>query len=99
MSSPSATGHFDVAYVARLARLQLSAAERDRFQAQLDQILSHVDELKQVDVAGVEPTAHAIPVRNIFRADEPRSSLEHDAVIDNAPRQKAGQFFVPKIIE
>lgn len=89
----------DVAYVARLARLKLSDAERARFQAQLDNILSHVDELRQVDVSGVEPTAHAIPVRNIFRADVPVASLDHDAVIDNAPRQKAGQFFVPKIIE
>ena len=89
----------DVAYVARLARLKLSDAERVKFQAQLDNILSHVDELRQVDISGVEPTAHAIPVCNIFREDVPSASLDHDVVIDNAPRQKAGQFFVPKIIE
>jgi len=89
----------DVAYVAHLARLHLSAEERAKFQRQLDDILSHVNELKEVDVSGVEPTAHAIPVKNVFRPDEPRASLGHEAVIANAPREKAGQFFVPKIIE
>lgn len=89
----------DVAYVAQLARLHLSDTERAQFQRQLENILSHVNELKEVDVSGVEPTAHAIPVKNVFRADEPRASLDHDTVIANAPREKAGQFFVPKIIE
>lgn len=89
----------DVAYVAHLARLHLSEQERAKFQRQLDDILAHVNELKQVDVTGVEPTAHAIPVRNVFRADEPRPGLDHDAAMHNAPSEKAGQFFVPKIIE
>lgn len=89
----------DVAYVAHLARLHLTEAERATFQRQLDDILAHVNELKEVDVTGIEPTAHAIPVKNVFRADEPRHGLDHEPVIANAPREKAGQFFVPKIIE
>lgn len=99
MSATENADQVDVAYVAQLARLHLSDAERTQFQRQLENILSHVNELKEVDVSGVEPTAHAIPVKNVFRADEPRASLDHDAVIANAPREKAGQFFVPKIIE
>lgn len=89
----------DVAYVAHLARLHLSPEEQAMFQRQLDDILAHVNELREVDVSGVEPTAHAIPVKNVFRADEPRPGLDHEAIIANAPREKAGQFFVPKIIE
>ena len=63
---------FDVRYIAQLARLDLSAEEIAKFQNQLGQVLSHVEKLKQVDVTGVEPTAHANQVVNVFRADEPR---------------------------
>lgn len=99
MSESENTGHMDVAYVAHLARLHLSEDERVKFQRQLDDILAHVNELKEVDVTGIEPTAHAIPVKNVFRADEPRPSLDRDIALANAPQQKAEQFFVPKIIE
>ena len=63
---------FDVRYVAQLARLDLSEAEIAKFQSQLGQVLAHVEKLGQVDVSGVEPTAHANEVVNVFRADEPR---------------------------
>ena len=99
MSSQETSEKMDVAYVAHLARLHLSDTEREKFQRQLDTILSHVNELNEVDVSGVEPTAHAIPVKNVFRADVPRPSLGHDTAMQNAPSEKAGQFFVPKIIE
>ena len=99
MPATENTGQINVAYVAHLARLHLSDEERAKFQRQLDDILAHVNELKSVDVSGVEPTAHAIPVTNVFRADEPRPGIAHDAALNNAPNQKAGQFFVPKIIE
>jgi len=90
---------FDVAYVAHLARLQLAEDERARLQGQLEGILGYVEELKQVDVSGVEPMTHAIPVRNVFRADEVRPGLAHDVVMDNAPEARQGQFVVPVIIE
>lgn len=89
----------DVRYVAHLARLYLSDEEAVLFQGQLEQILEHVKQLNALEVEGVEPTAHAIPVHNIFRADEPRESLDHEKVMANAPHARNGQFVVPKIVE
>ncbi|OQA29531.1 MAG: Glutamyl-tRNA(Gln) amidotransferase subunit C [Verrucomicrobia bacterium ADurb.Bin345] len=89
----------DVRYVAHLARLHLGDGEATLFQGQLEQILEHVRKLNELDVEGVEPTAHAIPVHNVFRADEPKPSLDHDQVMANAPHAHNGQFVVPKIVE
>ena len=63
----------DVNEVANLARLALSADETARFQVQLDQILKHVEQLESVDVSGIEPTAHAIPVFDVMQSWRPRS--------------------------
>ena len=90
---------FDVGYVAHLARLHLGDDERARLQGQLEGILGYVEELKQVDVSGVEPMTHAIPVCNVFRADKVAACLDHDAVMGNAPEARQGQFVVPVIIE
>ncbi len=95
----NATQGMDVGYVAHLARLELTAEETALFQGQLDQILHYVEQLNALDVAGVEPTAHAIPVYNVFRPDEVGRSLDHDDVIANAPSAANGQFRVPKIID
>ena len=90
---------FDVRYIAQLARLDLSDAEIAKFQSQLGQILSHVEKLRQVDVSGVEPTAHANQVVNVFRADEPRDWFTPEVALANAPRSANGLFIVPKVIE
>jgi aspartyl-tRNA(Asn)/glutamyl-tRNA(Gln) amidotransferase subunit C len=90
---------FDVRYVARLARLDLSDEEIAKFQSQLGQVLSYVEQLKEVDVSGVEPTAHAQQVTNVFRSDEPRESLEQKEALTNAPRAANGLVVVPKVIE
>jgi aspartyl-tRNA(Asn)/glutamyl-tRNA(Gln) amidotransferase subunit C len=90
---------FDVKYVAHLARIDLSPDEAARLQGQLSDILEYVNQLKQVDVTGVEPTAHAIPVENVIRADEVKPSLGREAVLSNAPSHSDDQFLVPKIIE
>lgn len=90
---------FDVAYIARLARLALGDEERRRLQGQLEHILQYVEELRNVDVSGVEPMAHATDATNVFRADEPRPCLDHDAAMANAPESRLGQFVVPPIIE
>ena len=90
---------FDVRYVARLARLDLSEEEISKFQSQLGQVLSYVEQLKEVDVTGVEPTAHAQQVSNVFRADEPRESLAQKDALTNAPRSANGLVVVPKVIE
>lgn len=96
---PEQAPKLDVAYVAHLARLQLSPDEVARLQGQLDHILEHVRRLQEVDVSGVEPTAHAVPVKNALRADEAQPSLAHDEAMANAPAQTDGQFLVPRIIE
>lgn len=89
----------DVGYVARLACIDLTDEETARFQGQLDQVLHYVAQLNELDVGLVEPTAHAIPVYNVFRKDEVGQSLDHDAVIANAPAASEGQIRVPKIID
>ncbi|HEV7866762.1 MAG TPA: Asp-tRNA(Asn)/Glu-tRNA(Gln) amidotransferase subunit GatC [Chthoniobacteraceae bacterium] len=90
---------FDVRYTAQLARLHLSAEEVARFQAQLSQVLEHVEKLKTVDVSGVEPTAHSNEVANVFRADEARPGFAAAQALANAPRQANGLFIVPKVID
>lgn len=89
----------DVGYVAHLARIKLTEEETALFQGQLDQVLHYVEQLSELDVDGVEPTAHAIPVFNVLRPDEVGRSLPHDAVIANAPAAAEGQVRVPKIID
>lgn len=91
--------HMDVKYIAHLARLYLTDEEADRFQGQLDHILEHVRKLKEVNVDGVEPMSHAVPVQNVFRKDEIRAGLNRDEVLANAPAQHQHQFRVPKIVE
>jgi aspartyl-tRNA(Asn)/glutamyl-tRNA(Gln) amidotransferase subunit C len=89
----------DVEHVARLARLQLSAAESARMQQQLNAILEYIDKLRALDTAGVEPTSHAVPLVNVVREDEIRPPLPQDAMLANAP-DRAGEFVrVPRIIE
>jgi len=94
-----ATGDFDVNYVAQLARLKLSPDEQQQIGAQLGDILGYIEKLKEVDVSGVEPTAHPFPLVNITRPDEARPSLPHEDVMRNAPQTNSGLFVVPKIVE
>ena len=89
----------DVAYVAHLARLELTEDERRTFQAQLEGIVGYVRKVTELDVSDVTPTAHGIPVENVFRQDEVQQSLPHSTVMKNAPAQRGGQFLVPKIVE
>ncbi len=88
----------DVAYVANLARIQLTAAERETFQAQLIQIMDYVKDLEHVDVSAVEPMAHTERITNVLRKDEERCGLDRQVVLANAPAHDNEQFLVPKII-
>ena len=90
---------FDVRYTAQLARMNLTEEEVATFQAQLGQVLDFVEKLRAVDVSGVEPTAHAFAVQNVFRADESRPSFTANEALANAPRSANGLFIVPKVIE
>ena len=94
-----AAAEIDVKYVAHLARISLSPEEEQRLSAQLGNILGYIEKLKEADVSGVEPTAHAFPVLNVTRADESRPSLPNEDALRNAPAKANGLFIVPKIVE
>ncbi len=89
----------DVKYVAHLARLSLSAEEERKIGEQLGNILGYIEKLKEVDVSGVEPTAHAFPLVNVTRPDEVRPSLTSEEALGNAPAQANSLFIVAKIVE
>ena len=90
---------FNIKYVAHLARLSLSPAEEEQFGAQLAGILGYIEKLKQLDVTGIEPTAHAVPLVNVFRPDVVQPSLSNEEALCNAPAKSGGLFIVPKIVE
>jgi aspartyl-tRNA(Asn)/glutamyl-tRNA(Gln) amidotransferase subunit C len=94
-----ASAEIDVKYVAHLARLALTPDEEKKLGAQLGSILGYIEKLRELDVSGVEPTAHAVPMANVTRADEIRPSLTHEDALRNAPKQAGGLFVVPKIVE
>ena len=90
---------FDVKYVANLARLSLTEAEEQKLGSQLESILGYIEKLKEVDVSTVEPTAHAFPLVNVWRADEIKPGLTNEEALQNAPSKANGLFVVPKIVE
>ena len=89
----------DVNYVAHLARIGLTPEETAKFGEQLGQVLGYIEKLREVDVSGIEPTAHAFPLINITRADEVKPSMPHEEALRNAPSKANGLFMVPKIVE
>lgn len=91
--------HLDIRTVAHLARVELTAEEAARYGAQLDDILRYVEQLAEVDVSGVEPTAHALPRVNVTRPDSVVPSLSPDEALRNAPARGQDLFLVPKIVE
>jgi aspartyl-tRNA(Asn)/glutamyl-tRNA(Gln) amidotransferase subunit C len=88
----------DVAHVADLARLTLSEQELDRFTDQLAAVLDHARDVEALDTAGVPPTAHPLPLRNVLRDDEVRPSLDRDEVLAQAPAAEGGRFAVPPVL-
>ncbi len=88
----------DAAYVARLARIDLTDEELDRYAVQLAAVIAHAAEVAALDTDGVEPTAHPLPLRNVTRADEPRPSLDRAEVLAQAPAVEDGRFRVPPIL-
>jgi len=94
-----ASVEIDVKYVAHLARLALAPDEERKLATQLGNVLGYIEKLRKLDVAGVEPTAHAVPMVNVTRPDEIRPSLPHDDALRNAPARANGLFIVPKIVE
>ncbi len=95
----SNSSDLDVAYVARLARLNLTEEETALFQTQLVQVLEHAAKLHEVNVEGVEPAAHAGPIFDVLREDEVRPGFTQEEALQNAPRAANGLFIVPKVVE
>lgn len=85
--------------IARLARLHFEGPELDVFLTQVKDVLKFADELKEVDVQGVEPTSHPLSLKNVFREDEVRPSVSIEEFLKHAPSAYKRFFEVPKIIE
>jgi len=88
----------EVRHVAGLARLELSEQEEKRMTEQMNQILSYMDKLNELDTLDIPPTTHAIQLQNVFRPDEVSPSLERERALANAPRNDGVSFIVPKVI-
>ena len=89
----------EVRHISHLARLNPSDKEVERFSEQLSAILAYVDQLSELDTNDVPPTAHALPIHNVFRADTPHQSLSPDQALTNAPQREGNFFAVPKVLD
>ena len=89
----------EVAKVALLARLRLSPGELELFTGQLNAIVGFVEQLGELDTASVEPLAHGVEVRNVFRPDVRGEMLPLEAALSNAPKRNAESFLVPVVLE
>ena len=95
---PARISTADVAHVARLARLDLSDEDLEQFTEQLGAVLEHAKDVDALDTAGVPPTAHPLPLRNVLRPDLVVPSLDREEVLAQAPDAEAGLFRVPRIL-
>ncbi|MCH7495698.1 MAG: Asp-tRNA(Asn)/Glu-tRNA(Gln) amidotransferase subunit GatC [Candidatus Marinimicrobia bacterium] len=89
----------DVDKIARLAKLELSEEERERYASQLDSIVAYVEKLSEVDTSGIEPLAHVNDLMNVWREDKSRSSLSEEEVFKNSPKHDKEFFLVPKVLK
>lgn len=96
MSQPT---DLNIDHIAKLARLALTAEEKVTFAQQLGNVLHHIEQLSKVDVSGVEPTAHAFAVHNVWADDVARPGLVVDQALRNAPAQRENMVAVPKVVE
>lgn len=87
----------EVEHVARLARLRFDEEELARLQPELGQIIDYVRQLAELDLSGLEPTSHAVPLKNVLRSDEPAAGLTQEEAMANGPDVERGQFVVPRI--
>jgi aspartyl-tRNA(Asn)/glutamyl-tRNA(Gln) amidotransferase subunit C len=95
----SSTPQLDIDHVAKLARLALTPEEKARFAQQLGDVLHHIEQLAKVDVSGVEPTAHAFDVHNVWADDVAQPGLPVELALKNAPAQRDHMIAVPKVVE
>ena len=86
-------------YIGVLARLEIKDEDREKYKENLDKIIGYMDILNELDTSNIEAMSHAFPVKNVFREDEIKSSVERENIILNAPNKKEGCFKVPKAVE
>jgi aspartyl-tRNA(Asn)/glutamyl-tRNA(Gln) amidotransferase subunit C len=84
-----------VLHVARLARLELTEDEVERYSGELSKVLDYIEKIEELDLSGVEPTSHVVQIENVLRADNPRPSWPREEVLDAAPDEADGGFRVP----
>lgn len=87
----------DVEHVAKLARLELTEEEKEKFTRQLGDILKYVEQMNEVDTTGVKPMAHAFDIVNVMREDKVFYEQTKEQLMANAPDEENGFFKVPKI--
>jgi aspartyl-tRNA(Asn)/glutamyl-tRNA(Gln) amidotransferase subunit C len=95
----SSAPELNIDHVAKLARLALTAEEKATFSQQLGNVLHHIEQLSKVDVSGVEPTAHAFAVTNVWAEDVAQPGLPVEQALRNAPAQRDHMIVVPKVVE
>ncbi len=94
-----APAELNIDHVAKLARLALTPGEKAQFSQQLGDVLHHIELLSKVDVSGVEPTAHAFPIYNVWADDVAQPALPVEVALRNAPAQRDNMIVVPKVVE
>lgn len=93
------TPQIDVAYIARLAQIDLTKEETDLFSQDLDKVLAYIAKLESYDVEGITPMNHPLPAMDVMRKDEPQPGLSQEEALSNAPQQSQSQFRTPKVVE
>lgn len=89
----------EIEHVAKLARINFSEEEKEKFTNEFSGIIEFVNKLNEINTDGIEPTAHVLPIQNVFREDIVQESMDRDKVLQNAPLKEAGCFSVPKVVE
>jgi aspartyl-tRNA(Asn)/glutamyl-tRNA(Gln) amidotransferase subunit C len=95
----SSAPQLNIDHIAKLARLALTPEEKATFAEQLGSVLQHIEQLGKVDVSGIEPSAHAFAVHNVWQEDVARAGLPVDQALRNAPAQRENMVVVPKVVE
>ncbi len=89
----------EVLHIAALSRLNLTDKELEKYTTDLSNIVNYANELANIDIEGVKPTAHILDIKNVFRKDEVEGSYDREKILQNAPTKAAGCITVPKVVE
>jgi aspartyl-tRNA(Asn)/glutamyl-tRNA(Gln) amidotransferase subunit C len=93
------TTAINIKHLKMLARLDLTPEEEEKFARQLGDVLEYFKELDKVDVANIEPTSHAFPLENVWQEDEAKPGFTVEEALRNAPKKRANEFVVPRVVE